>query len=770
MKFEDMKFSDKLHKAIKEMNYETPTEVQEQSIPLVIEGHNLICKSFTGSGKTAAFGIGISERLLNGKSHGVLIIGPTRELVVQVKEEVHKINRYSGLKVSVVYGGHGMMPEVQALRKGVDILCATPGRLLDHIKQGIIKRDFFDTVVLDEADRMLDMGFVEDLNKIMEFFKPKNTLLFSATLEQEIVKLIHKYIPNYKEVMIKTEIVGENIIEKKIEMRPQDKFLYLLEIVKKAEGKRVLVFVSTKREAENVERKLAKSGFFASSIHGDKSQKFREMALKDFKSGKVSIMVATDVAARGLQIDNVEFVVNYDIARDKDTHKHRIGRTGRMGATGYAITFMTGEEMFRDDRKRGGRRPTRSQHSIDSNTTNIWDQTRRPRSFERNRFGADRSSNSRAGRSEFRKSFDAEKPATEHSEAPVKHVHEHTAEQIEKTTFKIEPRVENKVEHKSEHHVEQVKEHREPKAENVMIHLEKHKIEFVEPKDDHKVEHIKEHRTEVQKAEVHEKYKLEHHVEHTAESTETERPKRSFEDRSRRDSEDRGPPRRSFDDKPRFGSRDGPRRDFGDRGPPRRSFGDKPRFGSRDGPRSESGDSDRPRRSFGDKPRFGSRDGPRRDSGDRGPPRRSFGDKPRFGSRDGPRDGPRKSFGDDDKPKFGRDRPRRDFGNRDGPKFGRDRPRVGQSKFDSSDKSTGFEKRTYQAGGDRDKERKPSSKEAKGPFVPKSFRRDKDYMSSRPEYSGDKTKKADSTKKKEPHRNVKTGKNAKFQGRFPRKI
>jgi len=384
MKFEEMKFCDEIKRAIKDMKYENTTEVQEKSIPLIISGNNLICKSFTGSGKTAAFGIGISERIFKGKSTGVIIIGPTRELVVQVKEELAKINKYTKLKVQVVYGGHGIMNEIRAIKKGVDILVATPGRLLDHLRNNVIKKDMFDTVILDEADRMLDMGFIDDLRKILDFVKPKNTLLFSATLKAEITKLISKYIPNYKEVLVHTEIVGQNIIEKRIQMRRQDKFLYLLEIIKKAEGKRVLVFVATKREVDNLERKLNKSGFFVASIHGDKSQKYREVSLNKFKTGKVNVLIATDVAARGLQIDNVEFVVNYDVARDKDTHKHRIGRTGRMGAKGYAITFMTDDDVYYEERKQG-KRPVRSKHSIDRENVNVWDLANKSRGFKNNK-------------------------------------------------------------------------------------------------------------------------------------------------------------------------------------------------------------------------------------------------------------------------------------------------------------------------------------------------------------------------------------------------
>jgi len=391
MKFEEMHFNDKMKKSLKDLKYENATEVQEQSIPALIYGENVICKSFTGSGKTLAFGIGASERLLHGKSNGVLIVGPTRELVVQVRDEIHKLNRYTGLKVQVVYGGHGMNYEIQGIKKGVDILVATPGRLLDHIRQGVIKKDMFDMVILDEADRMLDMGFIEDIKQILDFVRPKNTHLFSATLDGSVAKIIHRYIPTYKEVIIKTEIVGTNIVEKNIDVRPQDKFLYLLELVKKAEGKKILVFVSTKRESENVERKLNKSGFYAASIHGDKSQRYREDALKDFKSGRAQILIATDVAARGLQIDNVEYVVNYDTARDKDTHKHRIGRTGRMGAKGVAVNFLTDDDKYKQER-RSGRRPVRSSHSIDNKNVNVWDLANKSRGRFNNHRDSDRRS------------------------------------------------------------------------------------------------------------------------------------------------------------------------------------------------------------------------------------------------------------------------------------------------------------------------------------------------------------------------------------------
>ena len=342
MRFEDIQFNNLLKRAISDLKYSDATEVQDKTIPLVISGENVVCRSHTGSGKTLAFGIPLSHRILNGQSKKALIIGPTRELVVQVRNELSVLNRQSKLKVYNVYGGHGIIDEQNQLRKGVDILVATPGRLIDHFKRRSIHPKQFDTVVLDEADRILDMGFIEDIKQILGLIQPKNVHLFSATLEGKVAALIHNFIPNYKEVTIPLEIIGTNIIEKDVEVTRGDKFRALLDVVTQAEGKKVLVFVSKKYFADSLCEKLSRTDVGAVSIHGDKTQRARELSLKDFKLGRKQVMIATDVAARGLQIDDIEFVVNYDAAMDKDTHKHRIGRTGRMGKTGYAINFIEG--------------------------------------------------------------------------------------------------------------------------------------------------------------------------------------------------------------------------------------------------------------------------------------------------------------------------------------------------------------------------------------------------------------------------------------------
>ncbi len=340
MTFESMNFSREIKDAIKRMGYTEPTFVQTSTIPLMLAGHNVIVESHTGSGKTLAFGIPISDNILTGKSKAALVLCPTHELVVQVRDEIRKINHNIGINIFAFYGGHGMSSEIKAISNGIDILCATPGRLLDHFKQNNLDPNMFDTVVLDEADRMLDMGFIQDLRQILNYVRPSKVHLFSATLDKSVAKLIHEYIPIYEEVIATENLVGKNIFERHIKVSRDKKLDALVEIIKEAKNGRVLVFVSTKRGADFISSRLSRMHYKVEAIHGDKSQRSRDFALQNFKHGKKNILVATDVAARGLQIDNVEYVVNYDLANSADMHKHRIGRTGRMGEIGHAITFV----------------------------------------------------------------------------------------------------------------------------------------------------------------------------------------------------------------------------------------------------------------------------------------------------------------------------------------------------------------------------------------------------------------------------------------------
>jgi len=322
------------------MDYKKATDVQTDTIPLILEGHNVIVKSHTGSGKTAAFGIPISEKIFTGKAAGALVLCPTRELAVQVKNELKEINSKTKLNVSAFYGGHGISGEKREIKNGIDILCATPGRLLDHFRNGNIDPRQFEIVVLDEADRMLDMGFIPDLRKILDYVKPNNTHLFSATLDGSVASLIQEYIPTYEEIIIQEEIIGTHILERHIKVPKEKKISSLIQIIEEAKNGKVLVFVSTKRSTEFLVKQLRTRHYDSTSIHGDKTQRARETALSNFKTGRSRIMIATDIAARGLQIDDIAYVVNYDLANDAITHKHRIGRTGRMGDTGHAITFV----------------------------------------------------------------------------------------------------------------------------------------------------------------------------------------------------------------------------------------------------------------------------------------------------------------------------------------------------------------------------------------------------------------------------------------------
>ncbi len=350
MKFDELDVNNGIKRAIKEMNLVNLTEIQERSIPLILNSQNVLGKSVTGSGKTFAFAIPCLENALQGKK--TLVISPTRELAVQLEKEFRKLAKYLKVRTTVVYGGHGMFIEIKKLKEGVDIICGTPGRILDHMMNKTIRKGFFDTLVLDEADRLLDMGFLGEVKSIMENVEPKHIHLFSATLDNKIVRLIKSHLKEYKEVSVENKDLCKNIHEEKFILRNSEKYAKLLEIIKDNLDAKVLIFVSTKRGAEQIKLKLEKQGFFINSIHGDKTQNFREKALEDFKSMKVPILVATDVAARGLHIDNVDIVINYDLGNDPDVYLHRIGRTGRMGKKGQAITFVSEDHVFANRNKK----------------------------------------------------------------------------------------------------------------------------------------------------------------------------------------------------------------------------------------------------------------------------------------------------------------------------------------------------------------------------------------------------------------------------------
>jgi superfamily II DNA/RNA helicase len=346
--------------AIKEMGYATPTPIQSKAIPVVLKGGDVMGAAQTGTGKTAGFGLPLLQRLLpNANSsmsparHPVraLILAPTRELADQVADNLKKYASKTALRVAVVYGGVDMDPQTEALRRGVEVLIATPGRLLDHIQQKNTALSQAQIVVLDEADRMLDMGFLPDISRILNFLpRERQSLMFSATFSEEIKKLAANFLrsPQLIEVA-RRNATAETVTQEVVKVHESEKTDALLTLLRtRGEGggpmKQVLVFVNAKIECRRLARQLQKAGVNADAIHGDKTQDERMKALDAFKKGEVEVLVATDVAARGLDIVQLPFVINYDVPFDAEDYVHRIGRTGRAGATGVAIMLMTGAD------------------------------------------------------------------------------------------------------------------------------------------------------------------------------------------------------------------------------------------------------------------------------------------------------------------------------------------------------------------------------------------------------------------------------------------
>ena len=340
MKFSEMRLSPRTMSALGEMGYLEATEVQEKTIPLVMQGEDVMVRSQTGTGKTAAFGIGLIEIISHDRTKKALILAPTRELAVQITMEIRSIAKNTNLHVFAVYGGAGMGSQTAALRRGFDILVATPGRLLDHVQQGNVRLSSVNCVVLDEADRMLDIGFRKDIDRIMGMTNQhRQVLLFSATFSDEIKEISRAFMHTPESVEIGPTGPVQKITEEAIHLSRAEKLDKLREILLREPMSRTIVFVRSKRAVDHVFRKLTHQGIDARSIHGDKTQGQRERAVRDFQEGRTRILVATDVAARGLHIDDVSHVINYDEADTHDTHTHRIGRTGRMGKEGKAITF-----------------------------------------------------------------------------------------------------------------------------------------------------------------------------------------------------------------------------------------------------------------------------------------------------------------------------------------------------------------------------------------------------------------------------------------------
>ena len=358
MTFETLGLSPALLRALAENHYTTPTEIQIQAIPLALAGHDLLGGAQTGTGKTAAFALPLLQRLSkltppNGpRKPRALVLTPTRELAVQVADSLRTYGKHLRLNVTTIYGGAGMGPQMDNLRRGVDILVATPGRLIDHLERGTAKLDEIEVLVLDEADRMLDMGFLPAIKRILNRVpKERQTLLFSATFEDQIKALALEFMRNPKQVQVTAKnTIAETIVHRAHPVDGSRKRDLLIEILSKRHTDQVLIFGKTKHGCNRLAEQLETAGLKAVAIHGNKSQAQRQKALNLFKAGKARVLVATDVAARGLDIPNLPLVINHDLPMVAEDYIHRIGRTGRNGATGEALSLVSPEEgaLLRD--------------------------------------------------------------------------------------------------------------------------------------------------------------------------------------------------------------------------------------------------------------------------------------------------------------------------------------------------------------------------------------------------------------------------------------
>jgi len=352
MHFESLNIIEPILKSLQEEGYTTPTPIQLQAIPIVLNGTDLIGCAQTGTGKTAAFAVPILQLLSKNKTSDrkrkirSLIVTPTRELAIQIEESFNAYGRHTGLKCTVVFGGVPQNPQVAILRNGVDILVATPGRLLDLMNQGYISLKDIEIFVLDEADRMLDMGFIHDVKRIIAALPQKRqSLFFSATMPPAIVKLAGSIVYKPVKVEVTPSATTVDIVNQYVYFTDKgNKNSLLLELLKDEKIKTALVFTRTKFGADKVVKVLKNKNISAESIHGNKTQNTRQRALSNFKAQTTRVLVATDIAARGIDVDDLEYVINYEIPNISETYVHRIGRTGRAGANGTAISFCDAAE------------------------------------------------------------------------------------------------------------------------------------------------------------------------------------------------------------------------------------------------------------------------------------------------------------------------------------------------------------------------------------------------------------------------------------------
>ena len=353
MTFESLDIIESIIKSLKEEGYEKPTPIQSEAIPIILDGKDLIGCAQTGTGKTAAFAVPILQLLGKDKSFSSrkkirsLIVTPTRELAIQIEESFKTYGRYTGLTCTVVFGGVNQNPQTAILRTGVDILVATPGRLLDLMTQGFISLNQISIFVLDEADRMLDMGFIHDVKRIIAALPHKRqSLFFSATMPPEIIKLAGTIVTKPVRVEVTPSASTVDLVDQIVYfVDKENKNALLTDLLADEKIKTALVFTRTKYGADKVVKMLRKKGISSEAIHGDKAQNARQRALSGFKAQTTRVLVATDIAARGIDVDELEYVINYEIPNISETYVHRIGRTGRAGANGTAISFCAADEI-----------------------------------------------------------------------------------------------------------------------------------------------------------------------------------------------------------------------------------------------------------------------------------------------------------------------------------------------------------------------------------------------------------------------------------------
>ena len=341
-KFEELGVSQDILKAMEEMGFEDPFPIQEAAIPVLLTGRDVVGQAHTGSGKTAAYAVSMLQAIKPDRTIQGLVLAPTRELAMQITDAIREFGRYTDIRVATIYGGQGMNVQTDALERGVEILVATPGRLIDHLKRGTIEMNDVRHVVLDEADTMLDMGFIDDIQFILDLTPEEKVMsLFSATMPVEILRLSEDYLKNPKHFLLDADdLSGEGIDQSFLILRDREKEKHLLDFINETQGQKI-VFCSTKYRTRDVVRMLHRAKMDAVAIEGDMSQHRRELSMGKFRSGKAEILVATDVASRGIDVPQVQLVINYDVPNQDLVYFHRIGRTARAGAKGKAITFVS---------------------------------------------------------------------------------------------------------------------------------------------------------------------------------------------------------------------------------------------------------------------------------------------------------------------------------------------------------------------------------------------------------------------------------------------